>query len=126
MFERQKDSPDRVITAITTFANREEARQFGTKMVESQLAACVHVAPLGESIYRWEGELKVDEECTLLIKTTRAQVAEVETFLQENHPYEEPEFLVLAIPAGSQGYLAWVRESVAKSDKESTVDKPES
>lgn len=109
MIKRQNDSPDSVVMVITTFSEREEARQFGTRAVEMQLVACVNLLPGVESIYEWKGNLEREAECLMLMKTTRGKLVELEAWVQKNHPYEEPEFLVLPAEAGSVGYLDWVR-----------------
>lgn len=96
---------------ITTFSEAEKARQFGTRLVDSQLVACVNLIPGMESIYRWKGDVEVEGECLMLMKTTAALVGELEGFVQKYHPYEEPEFLVLPVEAGSAGYLGWVRDN---------------
>lgn len=114
MIERQNDTPDDVLILLTTFADAEAARQIGTQIVESQLAACVNVLPTVESIFRWQGEVELDAEAIALIKTTRARLAELEAWLQTHHPYEVPEILVLTPESGSARYFQWARESVVR------------
>ncbi|MEM7601753.1 MAG: divalent-cation tolerance protein CutA [Verrucomicrobiota bacterium] len=111
MIERQNDSPDRVVIGVTTFSDAEKARQFGTQLVEAQLVACVNLLPGVESIYRWKGDVEVEGECVMLMKMTASCVEGLEKYLQKHHPYEQPEFLVLSVEAGSTGYLGWVREN---------------
>ena len=50
----------------------------------------------------------------LLIKTDSAQLAALETRLHDLHSYETPEFLVLPVEAGSDGYLGWLRANLGK------------
>ncbi|MEM6914984.1 MAG: divalent-cation tolerance protein CutA [Verrucomicrobiota bacterium] len=114
MIERQNDSPERVVLVMTTFAEAEKARQFGTQLVDSQLVACVNLIPGVESIYRWKGDVEIEGECLMLMKTVDPRLEALEEFVQKNHPYEEPEFLVLAAEAGSAGYLGWVRDTVGE------------
>ena len=121
MIERQNDAIDRVVLVISTFADNDTARQFGTTVVESQLAACVNVIPGATSIYRWKGKVEEESEVVAIMKTTVAGLVELEAFLQKNHPYDEPECIVLPIEAGSKGYLDWVRGGVRGQTK---VDKP--
>jgi len=96
---------------ITTFSDAEKARQFGTRLVDAQLVACVNLLPGVESIYRWKGDVEIEGECIMLMKTTVSKVEMLEGYVQKHHPYEEPEFLVLPIEAGSSGYLNWVRHT---------------
>lgn len=116
VMERQKDTESAVVLAITTFADANTARQIGTRMVEAQLAACVNVIPGLESFYRWKGDLEVEGECLALVKTTRDRAGELERWLREHHPYEQPEFLVIPVEGGSAAYLGWVRDTVAPGD----------
>ena len=125
MIERQNGTSEDIITMITTFADAETARQIGTQLVESQLAACVNVLPGVESIFRWQGEVQLDAEAIALIKTTRGRLEELEAWLQTHHPYEVPEILVLTPESGSARYLQWVRESVG-SGGETALDKARS
>ncbi len=111
MIERQNDSSDRVVMGITTFSDAEKARQFGTQLVDSQLVACVNLLPGVESIYRWKGDVEIEGECVMLMKTTASGVEALEKYIQKHHPYEEPEFLVVPVEAGSAGYLGWVRDN---------------
>ena len=60
------------------------------------------------SIYQWEGELKEDTECLLVIKTTHVNYEKVEFFLKANHSYEVPEIIAVPITQGSEEYLNWL------------------
>lgn len=110
MLERQDDSENAVCLVLTTFASLNEARQIGTQLIEQQLAACVNLTPGAESIYLWQGELCREAETVAVFKTVSAKLNDFEEKLQEIHPYDEPECLVLPVEAGSQGYLSWVRK----------------
>ncbi|HQW27621.1 MAG TPA: divalent-cation tolerance protein CutA [Verrucomicrobiales bacterium] len=122
MIERQNGTDGDIITLLTTFEDAETARQIGTLMIKSQLAACVNVFPGVESIYRWQGEIRIEAEALVMVKTTRARVKALEAWLQTHHPYEVPEILILSPEAGSARYLQWVRESV-RGSTESPLDK---
>lgn len=109
MLKRQNDTEEEVVLVLTTITDADKARHIGTQIIESQLAACINILPGVESIYRWKGDLEVEGECLCLLKTTRGLLVALEAWIRENHPYEEPEFIVLPVEAGSAGYLAWVR-----------------
>ena len=82
-------------------------------LVKEELAACVTVHP-ATSTYRWEGKVQCDDEETLTIKTTLSVLEEVRARVYALHPYETPEFLVVAVDATHSGrsYLDWVHKSV--------------
>lgn len=113
MLKRQNDARDPIILVVTTFPNAEVSGQIGTQLVESQLVACVNTIPGVTSFYRWKGKVENESEVIGLIKTTQDQLVHVEAWLQENHPYDEPEMIVLDVAAGSKGYLDWVTEQIS-------------
>ena len=78
-------------------------------LVAERLAACVSVLPIMRSIYRWQGAVERAEESQLVIKTTRGALEALEARIGALHPYEVPEFLVLAVDDGGRRYLEWVR-----------------
>ncbi|MEZ5293331.1 MAG: divalent-cation tolerance protein CutA [Vicinamibacterales bacterium] len=80
-------------------------------LVAERLAACVHVADAGTSVYRWDGAVESARERPLVIKTTRAALAAVEARFLALHPYDVPEWLVLDA-AGSADYARWIAASV--------------
>ncbi|MEM9283914.1 MAG: divalent-cation tolerance protein CutA [Verrucomicrobiota bacterium] len=112
MDERQKDSNAEVVVVITTFPNREKARQIGTQLVELQLAACVNLVSRVESIYAWKGKVEQEEEVIGLIKTTEEKRALLEAWMGDHHPYEVPELIALPLKWGARDYLDWVRSSL--------------
>lgn len=97
---------------LTTTASPEEAARMGQILVEERLAACATVIPGVQSIYRWQGAVESALETMLLLKTSADQVAALEVRLHQLHSYDTPEFLVLAVDAGSPRYLDWLRNSV--------------
>jgi periplasmic divalent cation tolerance protein len=102
---------NKFVLVLTTFPADGDAASLGTTLVEEGLAACVNILPPMLSIYRWKGAVENADERQLLIKTTEAQLAALETRLRSLHPYEVPEFLVIRIAGGSPEYLAWLAES---------------
>jgi periplasmic divalent cation tolerance protein len=105
--------PDAVVCLVT--APQPNAREIARAIVERELAACVNVVPLVQSIYRWEGKIQADDEALLVVKTTHAAVSKLEALLDTLHPYETFELLALEVVAGAQGYLGWIGDSVARA-----------
>jgi len=101
------------LVAITTAPSEAVAEQLAVRCVEAGLAACVNVLPGLRSIYRWNGVLQREAECLLLIKTTEARFEELGKLLVEEHPYELPELVALAVTAGHAPYVAWLLASVS-------------
>jgi periplasmic divalent cation tolerance protein len=99
---------------LTTVALHETAIAMARTLVEERLAACVNVAPAVESIYWWQGKIDHSLEYVLMMKTSRGKVASLRERLLKLHPYEVPEFVVLAVETGGEAYLQWIRESVGE------------
>ena len=96
------------IVVLMTAANREEANQIAELLISARLAACVQILPEIESVYRWQGEVKREQEILLLAKATRARFDEIESKVRAMHSYETPEIIALPITAASEPYLRWL------------------
>jgi periplasmic divalent cation tolerance protein len=96
--------------AFCTVPDAETAEMLARGLVERRLAACVNVIPSVRSFYRWEGEIQVDEELLLKIKTTRAVRDDLITWLRQHHPYDVPEVLAVAVAGGLPDYLRFVED----------------
>lgn len=85
------------------------AKRIAHVLVEEHLAACVNLGAPGLSMYMWDDRLEGAEEIQLTMKTTLARAPAMIARLQQLHPYEVPEVLVLPVLGGSASYLEWVR-----------------
>lgn len=94
-------------------ANRDEGLRIAHHLVESRLAACVNLVDQVHSVYRWRGAVESAAEVMLIVKTSDAHLAAIESAIREMHSYEVPEFLALPIATGSAAYLGWLLESLA-------------
>ena len=101
-----------IVVVLVTGPDSETLGGIGRRVVEDRLAACANILGGISSVYRWKGEVEVENEALALIKTTGARVEDLQQAVRELHPYEEPEFLVLPVTTGSDGYLHWVADSV--------------
>ena len=99
------------VIVFTTLPADHDADLVAHTLVSERLAACVNVLAPMRSIYRWEGKVEEASERQLIIKTTSARVEALKTRLSSLHPYDVPEFLVLAVSGGSEAYLRWLAES---------------
>jgi periplasmic divalent cation tolerance protein len=97
---------------LVTVPRGGKAESLAEGLVESRLAACVNVIPGVVSLYRWKGRVHRDAENLLVIKTTAAKLKALEKRIKSRHPYETPEFIVLAVSAGSKEYLGWLADQV--------------
>lgn len=104
-----------VVLILTTVPEECDADGLAHTLVDAGLAACVTVGPPLRSTYRWQGAVESATERPVAIKTTLGRVAAVEAAVNEAHPYDVPEFLVVPVVAGGADYLAWVRATTAES-----------
>lgn len=98
-----------IVVVLTTVA-QDRADTLARQLVDEKLAACVNLYPPMVSIYRWKGQVQRETERQVVIKTTGDRVNALEARLKQIHPYELPEFLVLAVDSGTEAYANWVRE----------------
>lgn len=103
---------DNILIVLCTFPDMAKARETGTALVESQLAACVNLIPAVESIYRWEEKVESSAEVLALFKTTPEAWPRFEVRLRELHPYDVPEIVALRPEQVAESYARWVGESV--------------
>jgi periplasmic divalent cation tolerance protein len=101
-----------LLIVFCTFPDLAKARETGTVLVESQLAACVNLIPGVESIYRWEGKVETAAEVLAVFKTTSGAWPKFEARLKELYPYEVPEIVALKPEQVTEAYARWVGESV--------------
>jgi periplasmic divalent cation tolerance protein len=70
-------------------APRDAARDIAATLVEDRLAACVNRVDCA-STYRWEGDVREDEEAVLLAKTTPDRYDDLVDRVEAIHPYDVP------------------------------------
>jgi len=102
--------PESYCVILTTAGSQDEADRLAELLVSRRLAACVQVAGVS-SFYMWKGALHSEPEHLLLIKTAARRYAEVEAAILENHSYDLPEIVQLAVARGLPGYLGWIEEN---------------
>jgi periplasmic divalent cation tolerance protein len=101
------------VIVLTTVGTAFDVTLLARTLVDEHLAACVNVLPPMQSIYRWQGQVHVDDERQLVIKTSSDRLEALQLRLTALHPYELPEFLVVEVARGSQAYLEWLGAATA-------------
>ena len=101
-----------LILILTTIPDDNRAAGLATTLIEEGLAACVNVHAPMTSTYRWQGQIEVEPERQVVIKTTRGRLAALEARLRSLHPYDLPEFVVIDA-AASEAYADWVNDSTS-------------
>lgn len=101
------------VVAWTTWPDDADVSGFARTLVEERLAACVTTHSPVRSVYRWRGVIEEDHEQLVMIKTTADRVDHLRRRMEQLHPAEVPELVVLPVVEGNPEYLAWVAESTA-------------
>jgi periplasmic divalent cation tolerance protein len=99
---------------LATVPSREVGLMLARELVEARLAACVNILP-ATSVYRWEGEVREDDEHMLVIKTRRTYIDDIRDLFDERHPYDLPELISMEVEDGSAEYLNWIRDETEQA-----------
>ena len=91
---------------LCTCPDASTASRLARALVEERLAACVNVVGGVASTYRWNGEVHVDDEVLLVIKTMADRFEAMQARLVALHPYDVPEVLAIEPAGGAAPYLA--------------------
>jgi len=100
-------------------SSMQEAEKIAQTVVEERLAACANIISNITSVYRWEGEVRRDQEVFLIAKTRRGTFSRLTKRVKEIHSYEVPEVIAVPVEAGLTGYLNWIAEEVSVEGAES-------
>jgi periplasmic divalent cation tolerance protein len=98
---------------LVTAPNLKVARELARRALAGRLAACANLMPGIESHYWWRGKLEKSAEVLILFKTHARQLGKLEKLVLETHPYDTPEFVALALNAGTGRYLEWLARETA-------------
>lgn len=96
---------------LVTAPNLKTARRLVRAALAGRLIACANLIPKIESHYWWLGKIERGHEVMLIMKTTGARLGALEKLILAQHPYINPEFIVLPVAHGEEGYLAWLAQS---------------
>jgi periplasmic divalent cation tolerance protein len=98
---------------LTTAGSPAEAGKIARTTVEQRLAACVQIVAPVTSVFRWDGEIREEEEQILIIKTRTERLPALQEAILAMHSYDCPEIVEIPVAGGFAGYLDWVRKETA-------------
>ena len=81
---------------------------FTRQLVEDRLAACGHTISTIRSIYRWDDAIQDEPEARVALHTRRSLVGAITERTRQEHPYDVPCVIALAVVDGDPDYIAWV------------------
>lgn len=97
-----------MIIVLSTYPDRKSAEDAAEMLVEKELAACVSILKIEQSVYRWKGKTEKMPEYLLIIKTTQKAYPQLETEIKKTHPHKVPEIIYFEIKGGQKDYVGWV------------------
>jgi len=100
---------------LVTVPNEESARKLSDSVVNERLAACVNILGGLRSVFHWNDRVENASELLLVIKTTSDRYPELESRIQELHPYETSEIVAIEAARVADAYLSWVHEETSRS-----------
>jgi periplasmic divalent cation tolerance protein len=103
------------IVVLATVSSAGEGDKIARALVEERLAACVNRIKAIDSTYRWQGRVERAEEDLLIIKSRGDLFDRLKQRIEQLHSYSVPEIIALPIVAGSENYLRWLGDELAKS-----------
>lgn len=104
------------VFVYVTVPDMQTAERIADTAVGERLAACANILPGMQSIYHWQGKIEKAEEVVVILKTSAARFAEIETRIKTMHPYETPCIIALPITAVHAPYLRWIEAEIAPRD----------
>jgi periplasmic divalent cation tolerance protein len=104
------------LIVFSTFPDEASALDAARRLVKDGSAACASILPGVTSVYTWQDRLEESGEILLMIKTSEAAYARLESSLKACHPYELPEIIAVRADAGLPGYLEWVMRETARNN----------
>lgn len=94
----------------TTTESREQAEKLAELCVKKKTVACAQISGPIQSVYFWKGEAQKDQEWRLTLKFPTARTADVTAFIESNHPYEVPQWIVVDASFAGSEYAQWANE----------------
>ena len=101
------------IVVLMTGKDTKECERIARHLLAKHLIACANLVPRVRSLYLWEGKIADEEECWMILKSTRELFPALQIEVKKEHSYAVPELIALPIIDGSRDYLNWMSELLA-------------
>jgi periplasmic divalent cation tolerance protein len=104
---------------ITT-PTKDEAKSIARALLEQKLVACANIIDGMTSLYEWEGEIKEESECILLLKAPYHNIARITKRVKSIHSADVPcvVSLTLTEQEGNEAFLDWILQQAPHSEYE--------
>lgn len=101
------------VQVSTATPARQDAVTLARGAVKGRLAAGAQVIGPVVSVFWHLGDFGEGEEYRLLLSTTADRYPELERYLLEAHPWDNPEVVAVPITHGAARCLDWISKSVS-------------
>ncbi|KRH97894.1 divalent cation tolerance protein CutA [Cylindrospermopsis raciborskii CHAB3438] len=98
----------KVIFLYVTCKDRDEALSIGKLLVQERLVACANIVENMDSIYWWNGEVQVEKEAILIMKSRQDLFVQIKDKISSLHSYDTPCIVAMPIDYVSETYLSWL------------------
>jgi periplasmic divalent cation tolerance protein len=99
-----------VAIVYAIYGNRAAAEAATRLAIGKELAACANIMAPCTSVYRWEGEVRQEEEVPVLFKTSLARRGALIAELALSHDYQVPAVLSWDAAETHWQFARWVEE----------------
>jgi periplasmic divalent cation tolerance protein len=99
------------VILISTFSDEKSLIALSSSLiVEKRVCACVNYMTT-KSIYMWDSKLHQETEFLAFFKTTSDLVEKLKTEIENNHPYDVPEIVIIKMSDVSSEYFDWMHKN---------------
>ncbi|MBC8316786.1 MAG: divalent cation tolerance protein CutA [Desulfobulbaceae bacterium] len=95
----------------TTTSTYDDAEELAKESIRLQLASCAQIDGPVRSFYMWEDALESAEEYRITFKFPSSNSERFQDWLRNNHPYDVPQWVVVAASEVLSEYLDWANSS---------------
>jgi periplasmic divalent cation tolerance protein len=93
----------------TTVTDKTQASIIVKQLVKSDMILCGNIITNAISFFKWDGDLKSEGECVILMKCFSKNSNQIIDKIEEIHPYEIPLIFSIDINQCNSKYLTWLR-----------------
>ena len=101
---------------LCTSPSLDVAQTIADALIQARLAACVKIFPQVTSVYRWQEKVEHATEVQLVIKTSSEALARAHQLMNQLHPYDVPEWVVIEHASASHAYSQWVTQETTENN----------
>lgn len=98
-----------MLIAWTTVSTSNDAEHLADACIAQNLAVCAQIDGPIHSHYVWLGRKTAAQEWRITFKFLPEQSTALSTYIHSAHPYDTPQWLVVAADKVGEKYLSWAR-----------------